>query len=64
MWVSAATYCSILAPKNLLATLIGILGMAHFSLGNLINAVKYDVFQITNKHDFNDSWKESQKLFN
>lgn len=34
MWVAAATYCSILAPKNLLATLIGVLGMAHFSLGN------------------------------
>lgn len=28
-----ATYCSLLAPKNLLATLIGVLGMAHFSLG-------------------------------
>lgn len=33
MWVAAATYCSILAPKTLLATLIGVLGMAHFSLG-------------------------------
>ncbi|XP_026461560.1 uncharacterized protein LOC113363284 [Ctenocephalides felis] len=33
MWVAAATYCAILAPKNLLATLIGVLGMAHFSLG-------------------------------
>ncbi|KAL5279758.1 hypothetical protein ACFFRR_004012 [Megaselia abdita] len=33
MWVAAATYCSILAPKHLLATLIGVLGMAHFSLG-------------------------------
>lgn len=33
MWVAAATYCSILAPKGLLATLIGVLGMAHFSLG-------------------------------
>ncbi|XP_073826977.1 uncharacterized protein isoform X1 [Musca autumnalis] len=33
MWVAAATYCSILAPKSLLATLIGVLGMAHFSLG-------------------------------
>ncbi|KAH8377088.1 hypothetical protein KR093_003402 [Drosophila rubida] len=36
MWVAAATYCSILAPKSLLATLIGVLGMAHFSLGNLL----------------------------
>lgn len=33
MWVAAATYCSILAPKSLLATLIGVLQMAHFSLG-------------------------------
>lgn len=33
MWVAAATYCAYLAPKNLLATLIGVLGMAHFSLG-------------------------------
>lgn len=33
MWVAAATYCSVLAPKNLLATLIGVLGMAHYSLG-------------------------------
>ncbi|XP_044765408.1 uncharacterized protein LOC123321737 [Coccinella septempunctata] len=33
MWVAAATYCAIIAPKNLLATLIGILGMAHFSIG-------------------------------
>lgn len=33
MWVAAATYCAILAPKNLLATLIGVIGMAHFSIG-------------------------------
>ncbi|XP_046673330.1 uncharacterized protein LOC124362674 isoform X2 [Homalodisca vitripennis] len=33
MWVAAATYCAIIAPKNLLATLIGVLGMSHFSLG-------------------------------
>ena len=33
MWVAAATYCTVLAPKSLLATLIGVLGMAHFSLG-------------------------------
>lgn len=33
MWVAAATYTALLAPKNLLATLIGVLGMAHFSLG-------------------------------
>ncbi|KAH8263216.1 hypothetical protein KR044_006205 [Drosophila immigrans] len=34
MWVAAATYCSILAPKSLLATLIGVLGMAHFRRGS------------------------------
>lgn len=34
MWVAAATYCTVLAPKNLLATLIGVVGMAHFSIGN------------------------------
>lgn len=33
MWVAAATYCAMIAPKSLLATLIGVLGMAHFSLG-------------------------------
>ncbi|XP_054266161.1 uncharacterized protein LOC128988671 isoform X2 [Macrosteles quadrilineatus] len=33
MWVAAATYCAIIAPKTLLATLIGVLGMSHFSLG-------------------------------
>lgn len=33
MWVAAATYCAILAPKNLLATLIGVLAMSHFSIG-------------------------------
>jgi hypothetical protein len=37
MWIAAATYCAVLAPKTLLATLIGVLGMAHFSLGNTIN---------------------------
>ncbi|KAJ8986223.1 hypothetical protein NQ317_009929 [Molorchus minor] len=33
MWVAAATYCAVLAPKNLLATLIGVCGMAHYSIG-------------------------------
>jgi MFS_1 like family len=33
LWVAAATYCTLLAPHNLLASIIGILGMAHFSLG-------------------------------
>lgn len=36
MWVAAATYCAMLAPKSLLATLIGVLGMAHFSLGKAL----------------------------
>ncbi|KAJ9586879.1 hypothetical protein L9F63_019523 [Diploptera punctata] len=33
LWIAAATYCATLAPRTLLATLIGVLGMAHFSLG-------------------------------
>ncbi|XP_017769290.1 PREDICTED: uncharacterized protein LOC108557327 [Nicrophorus vespilloides] len=33
MWVAAATYCAVIAPKGLLATLIGVIGMAHFSIG-------------------------------
>jgi len=43
MWIAAATYCAVLAPKTLLATLIGVLGMAHFSLGN-INYVSVQCF--------------------
>lgn len=39
MWVAAATYCALLAPKNLLATLIGVIGMSHFSLGKNILVV-------------------------
>lgn len=33
MWVAAATYCALIAPKQLLATLIGVVGMVHFSIG-------------------------------
>lgn len=33
MWVAAATYCAIIAPTGLLATLIGVCGMAHYSIG-------------------------------
>ncbi|CAG7728467.1 unnamed protein product [Allacma fusca] len=33
MWAAAATYCSILAPKGLLATLMGVMGALHYSLG-------------------------------
>lgn len=38
MWVAAATYCANIAPKTLLATLIGVMGMFHFSLG------KYNIY--------------------
>lgn len=33
MWVAAATYCPILAPKGLLATMTGLAGATHYSLG-------------------------------
>ncbi|XP_053676976.1 uncharacterized protein LOC128727097 [Anopheles nili] len=33
MWVVATTYCAVLAPSSLVATLIGIAGMVHFCLG-------------------------------
>ncbi|XP_053695401.1 uncharacterized protein LOC128742926 [Sabethes cyaneus] len=33
MWVVATTYCAVLAPNSLVATLIGVAGMAHFCLG-------------------------------
>ena len=33
MWVAAATYIPILAPPNLLATMTGIAGASHYSLG-------------------------------
>ncbi|XP_038112525.1 major facilitator superfamily domain-containing protein 6 [Culex quinquefasciatus] len=33
MWVVATTYCAVLAPNNLVATLIGVSGMVHFCLG-------------------------------
>jgi len=35
MWIAAATYCSELAPKGLLATLMGVMGSLHYGLGNL-----------------------------
>lgn len=48
MWVAAATYCALLAPKNLLATLIGVAGMSHFSLGDnfLYNYFKINILLI------------------
>ncbi|XP_056647706.1 uncharacterized protein LOC130452445 [Diorhabda sublineata] len=33
MWVAAATYCAILAPRGLLATLLGVCSVAHYSVG-------------------------------
>ncbi|CAH1160196.1 unnamed protein product [Phaedon cochleariae] len=33
MWVAVATYCAALAPRGLLATLIGVCAMAHYSVG-------------------------------
>ncbi|KAK8379420.1 hypothetical protein O3P69_019376 [Scylla paramamosain] len=41
MWVAAATYCHILAPKGLLATMMGLAGSIHYSLG----AVSLSVFE-------------------
>ncbi|XP_072377023.1 major facilitator superfamily domain-containing protein 6-like [Diabrotica undecimpunctata] len=33
MWVAAATYCAVLAPRGLLATLLGVCAVAHYSVG-------------------------------
>ena len=33
MWVAAATYCPILAPPGLLATMTGLAGAVHYSIG-------------------------------
>ncbi|XP_001238414.4 major facilitator superfamily domain-containing protein 6 [Anopheles gambiae] len=38
MWVVATTYCAVLAPNSLVATLIGIAGMVHFCLGKGVGA--------------------------
>ncbi|XP_058056174.1 major facilitator superfamily domain-containing protein 6-like [Anopheles bellator] len=38
MWVVATTYCAVLAPSTLVATLIGVAGMVHFCLGKGIGA--------------------------
>uniref|UniRef100_A0A182PSA3 Major facilitator superfamily associated domain-containing protein n=1 Tax=Anopheles epiroticus TaxID=199890 RepID=A0A182PSA3_9DIPT len=38
MWVVATTYCAVLAPNHLVATLIGIAGMVHFCLGKGVGA--------------------------
>ncbi|XP_055641757.1 uncharacterized protein LOC129778711 [Toxorhynchites rutilus septentrionalis] len=39
MWVVATTYCAILAPNSLVATLIGVSGMVHFCLGKGFGSV-------------------------
>ncbi|EAT34750.1 AAEL013039-PA [Aedes aegypti] len=39
MWVVATTYCAVLAPNSLVATLIGVSGMVHFCLGKGIGSV-------------------------
>ncbi|XP_047486779.1 uncharacterized protein LOC125037619 [Penaeus chinensis] len=38
MWVAAATYCPILAPKGLLATMTGMAGAMHYSFGKGLGA--------------------------
>ncbi|XP_058447076.1 uncharacterized protein LOC131427682 isoform X2 [Malaya genurostris] len=38
MWVVATTYCAVLAPNSLVATLIGVSGMIHFCLGKGIGS--------------------------
>ncbi|XP_064113349.1 uncharacterized protein LOC135219996 isoform X1 [Macrobrachium nipponense] len=39
MWVAAATYCPILAPKGLLATMTGVAGAVHYSFGKGLGAL-------------------------
>ena len=35
MWVAAVTYCPILAPKGLVATMTGLAGACHYSVGKV-----------------------------
>ncbi|XP_042878928.1 major facilitator superfamily domain-containing protein 6-like [Penaeus japonicus] len=39
MWVAAITYCPLLAPKGLLATMTGLAGATHYSLGRGVGAL-------------------------
>nr|XP_027238503.1 major facilitator superfamily domain-containing protein 6-like [Penaeus vannamei] len=39
MWVAVVTYCPILAPKGLLATMTGVTGATHYSLGRGVGAL-------------------------
>ncbi|CAL4070473.1 unnamed protein product, partial [Meganyctiphanes norvegica] len=38
MWVAALTYCPLLAPKGLLATMTGLAGSVHYSVGRGMGA--------------------------
>lgn len=51
MWVAAATYCSLLAPKNLLATLIG---------GKFMNNIRNNLIYLNfNTLSLNSTWNGS-----
>ncbi|XP_047496052.1 major facilitator superfamily domain-containing protein 6-A-like isoform X1 [Penaeus chinensis] len=39
MWVAVVTYCPLLAPKGLLATMTGLTGATHYSLGRGVGAL-------------------------
>ncbi|XP_063588956.1 major facilitator superfamily domain-containing protein 6-like [Penaeus indicus] len=39
MWVAVITYCPVLAPKGLLATMTGVTGATHYSLGRGVGAL-------------------------
>ncbi|KAK7080309.1 hypothetical protein SK128_013083 [Halocaridina rubra] len=39
MWVAAVTFCPILAPKGLLATMTGLAGAVHYSVGRGVGAL-------------------------
>ncbi|XP_064096935.1 major facilitator superfamily domain-containing protein 6-like [Macrobrachium nipponense] len=39
MWVAAVTFCPILAPKGLLATMTGLAGAIHYSVGRGVGAL-------------------------
>ncbi|XP_071542120.1 major facilitator superfamily domain-containing protein 6 [Panulirus ornatus] len=39
MWLAALTYCPILAPKGLLATMTGLAGSIHYSLGRGVGSL-------------------------
>lgn len=55
MWVAAATYCAVLAPASLLATLIGVVGMAHYSIGR--GSGSFIGGQIISKYGIRDAFQ-------